>query len=181
MKKIITFVVLVSLGGGVYFLLKKPAESIEYRFRKLQGIPELRTMDEAVAFVMKEDSLLHLKIVQGSQHGPITLPSGLKITNWEVECLFPDVFCPFGTKAIPVLIDMLDHKYEYARYGADYTLVAISGRKDSRYHYYASSEQRQTAIRAWKDWWKQNERNPRLNESPKRVYEAADWENQHIN
>jgi hypothetical protein len=75
---------------------------------------------------------------------------------------------------------MLDNEYAYARRGAYFVLMQITGRYDQDFRFDAPPQQRQAAVRAWKEWWVKNELNPRLNSPPKRVYEAADWESEHI-
>lgn len=145
---------------------------------RLEGIPELRTVKQAVAYVHDENSLFKLKIIAGSDRFMVTLPSGRQVTNWYVECLFRPVFEPFGKQAIPALIDMLDDKYAYARLGASYALEQITGRYDEQYKFDGPPEKRSVAVLAWREWWVKNEHNPRLDSRPSRVYEAPDWEQQ---
>lgn len=144
----------------------------------LQGIPELRTVEQAVAYVLNEDALFRLKDVVGSEEFKVTLPSGRQVSNWNVDCLFCPVFGPLGKKAIPALIDMLDHDYDYVRLGANHALTLITGRYDERYRFAATKERREAAVVAWKKWWSENQGNPRLDSPPNRVYEAAYWESQ---
>jgi hypothetical protein len=140
----------------------------------------LRTVKQAVAYVHDENSLFKLNIVDGSNQFEVTLPSGRQVINWNVRCLFGPVFVPFGKKAIPALIQMLDDKYDYVRLGAYDALMQIAGRYDERYSFDGPSDKRSVAVLAWKEWWVNNEHNPRLDSPPRRVYEAADWEQQRI-
>jgi len=159
----------------------KPVQPSAHNWRTLAGIPELGSVDEAVAYVLKEDSVVNYKgLVSGSEEFKVTLPSGCKVSNWFVDCLFRSVFEPFGKKAVPALIDMLDHDYAYARLGAYYALEQITGRYDEQYRFDVPKEQRKAAVHAWKQWWSKNEHNSRLDSPPNRVYEAKDWESQTI-
>ena len=142
--------------------------------------PEFETVEQAVAYVLDENSLFDRRVVVGSSEFTVTLPSGRLISSWYVESMFGPVFGPLGKKAIPSLIDMLDHEYSYARYGAYYALMLVAGRYDERLKPSAPAEGRASAIQDWRDWWVQNENSPRLDAPLKRVYEAQDWEAERI-
>ena len=147
------------------------------KWHALPGTPDLRTVPDAVRYVLNEDSVVNFKgEVFGYEWFDVTLPSGRKYYSSVIECLFMAVFEPFGKQAIPALIDLLDSDYSYARLGAYQYLQIITGRKDARYNSDASKEERQLSVQAWKEWWEKNKTSPRLDSLPTRVFDASEWD-----
>jgi len=147
------------------------------KWRDLPGTPQLRTVEEAVSYVVKEDSVVNFKGEEfGGEPFGWTLPSGRKVEDGMIQGLFHAVFAPFGKQAIPALIDLLDNDADYARTGSYLYIQMITGRKDGRYNPGFSKADRQQSIQAWREWWEKNKNNPRLDYLPERVYDAADWD-----
>jgi hypothetical protein len=145
-----------------------------------QDLLQFDTVADAVRFVQEESNIVDYKgPVSGSERYDVSLPSGKKVSNWQVNCLFFKAFWKFGKESIPSLIDLLGSDSEYLRVGADSELQRKAGRYDERSHS-KDIEQRSAALKEWKDWWERNKHNPRLDSPRKRIYPAADWELERI-
>ena len=144
------------------------------------GLPIFNNISEAVAFVTNEDTFLSYQgVVAGSEWFSITMPSGKTTNNHFVQSAFSSIFGGFQKECIPYLIDFLDNDALYLRVGAYSVLMQKAGRYDSLYDLKTDDrEQRRVGVQAWRDWWLKNKDNPRLDQPPKRVYEAKEWDNQ---
>jgi hypothetical protein len=143
----------------------------------MPGTPNLRTVEEAVKYVLNEGSVLNYESPDfARKRADLTLPSGRKVTSDAAEGLITSAFVPFGKQAIPALIELLDNDAEYARAGAFLYIQIITGRNDARYNPGFSKADRRQSVQAWRAWWEKNKDNPRLDYLPTVVVDAADWD-----
>jgi beta-lactamase regulating signal transducer with metallopeptidase domain len=146
-------------------------------WQDMPGTPNLRTVEEAVKYVLNEGSVLNYESPDfARKRADLTLPSGRKVTSDAAEGLITSAFVPFGKQAIPALIELLDNDAEYARAGAFLYIQIITGRNDARYNPGFSKADRRQSVQAWRAWWEKNKDNPRLDYLPTVVVDAADWD-----
>ncbi len=145
---------------------------------KMFNLPELQTLDEVMTFFTNCTNVANARIpTSGSSYFPIVLSCGPTTDNWHVESLASLIFAPFGKECIPRLIELLDDDALYVRYGAYELLQQKAGRYDNNYDFHLNNrEARRPGVEAWRKWWSVNENNPRLDNPPKRVYEAGKWD-----
>jgi len=165
-----------SLFLAVFILLSSFATQIHARDIHLH----IDSVEDAVQYVSDETNVLNYPgLVFGSSEFTVSLPSGKKVSNWLINCMFSEAFRNLGKESIPFLINFLGSDTTYLRVGACDVLMQKAGRYDER-SYSDDPVQRHIALSDWKTWWKNNKNNPRLDSAPKRVYSAKDWELQHI-
>ena len=136
-----------------------------------------KTAKEAIEFVEDEKNILSYKgLVFGSEHFFVNLPSGKKVSNWRIDCIFNAAFRPLGKDAIPYLITALNHEKIYVRLGASHVLPQITGRDDSSYNFRRPEGERIKVLIRWQEWYAKNRNNARLDQPPNRVYGADKWD-----
>ena len=86
------------------------------------------------------------------------------------------LFHPYWREHIPRIIEMLDSDELYVRYAAYVLLQQKAGRYDKRYEFGMAKADRNPAVEAWREWWKENATNTRLDRPAKRVCEAGEWD-----
>ena len=113
----------------------------------------------------------------GSDQFMITMTDGRKVSNWQIRTVFSFVLEPFGKESIPFLIDLLNHEYEYVRWGAYYIFTSKSGRYDGRFYHSKTEEERVAIVSDWRLWWEEYNDHFSLDSSQRsRTYEATEWE-----
>jgi len=122
MNYLIRLLVLIGiiLGG----CKSAPSESLQHAASEEvvshdDGLPEFDSVDEAIAYVVMEESFKAYRgTVWGSEYYELKLPSGEVTTNWRVNCYFSTVFRKFGTDAFDELAPLLMHEHEFVQVGA---------------------------------------------------------------
>jgi hypothetical protein len=147
---------------------------------KMFGLPNFQTFAEAMTFFTNSTNVAASSVLLcgGEMPFPIVLKCGATTDSQHVDTLAGLIFAPFEKESIPTFIEMLDHDDLYIRYAADKRLHQKIRRYDQGYDFRASKQQRQAAVQRWRDWWKANAENSRLDNPPRGCLEAAEWEQQ---
>jgi len=83
-------------------------------------LPDFKTIDEAIDFVVVEANILKYNLGwdSRSENFAVKLSSGKTISHWLVGTYFTQIFKKFGKSAYPKLADLLNHDHEFVRLGA---------------------------------------------------------------
>ena len=111
------------------------------------GLPEFRTVEEAIAFVVQETNISKYQgFIAGSEEYNVDLPSGRTISNWVIDCYFRAAFHKFGKDVYPQLADLLNHKHEFVRVGTYAVLNHFMYSRGIRYNFRQDEADRLKAI-----------------------------------